>query len=58
MKLIEGGQLLVGELLIFGPKGSERCLQPLAQAGRAIVIAHAIKNTDHCSIPPGPEAQT
>jgi hypothetical protein len=38
-------------LLIFRSKRSEGCLQPLGQAGRAIVVAHAIKNIGHCGIP-------
>jgi len=51
VKLVEGSQLLGCESLILRPEGRERRLQPLDQAGGAIVVAHAIKNIDHCSIP-------
>src|SRR5258708_30329965 len=48
VKLVEGTQLLGREPLILRPKDSERRLQPLGQAGRAIMVAHAIKDIGHC----------
>ena len=43
--------MLRREPLILWPKDSERRLQPLGQAGRTIVVAHAIKNIGHCKVP-------
>src|SRR5215469_10978268 len=51
VKLVESAQLLGRELLIRRPEDSERGLQPLGQASRAIVIAHAIKSIGHCTVP-------
>jgi hypothetical protein len=42
VKLVDGTQLLGREPLIFRPEGGERRLQPLSQAGRAIVAAYAM----------------
>jgi hypothetical protein len=39
--------------LILRPKGRERRLEPPDQAGRAIVVAHAIKDIRHGKIPLG-----
>ena len=50
MKLIEGSQLLRRQPLFIRPEGRERRLQPIGQAGRAIVVAHTIKDIGH-SIP-------
>ncbi len=47
VKLVEGSQLLRRESLVLRPEGRERRLQPLGQAGRAIVVAHAIKDIGH-----------
>jgi 3-deoxy-D-manno-octulosonic acid (KDO) 8-phosphate synthase len=33
------------------PEGRERRLQPFGQAGRAIVVAHVIKDIGHCKVP-------
>jgi hypothetical protein len=52
VKLVEGGQLLGREVLIFRSKGSERRFHPRGEAGRAIVVAHAIQNIVHCSLAP------
>jgi hypothetical protein len=52
VKLVESGQLPGREWLIFRSKGRQRRLQPPGEAGRAIVVAYAVKNIDHCSIPP------
>ena len=52
VKLVERRQLLRREPLLLRPEGGERRLQPLGQAGRAIVVAHAIKDIGHCSVPP------
>ena len=49
VKLVERGQLLRRESLILRSEGGERRLQPLGQAGRAIVVAHAIKNIGHAA---------
>jgi hypothetical protein len=51
MKLVEGAQLLGREPLMLRPKRSERRLQPLGQAGRAIVVAHTIEYISHCEVP-------
>src|SRR5260370_16126624 len=51
VKLVEGSQLLRREPLFVRPEGRERRLQPLGQAARAVVVAHTIKDIDHCSIP-------
>src|SRR6516225_7738017 len=51
MKLVEVSQLLRREPLFVRPEGRERRLQPLCQAGRAIVVARAIENIRHYSIP-------
>jgi hypothetical protein len=51
MKLVEGSQLLWREPLFVRPERRERRPQPLGQAGRAIVVAHPIKDIGHCSIP-------
>jgi hypothetical protein len=50
VKLVEGSQLLRREPLFVRREGRERRLQPLGQAGRAIVVAHTIKNIGH-SVP-------
>jgi hypothetical protein len=52
VKLVNGTQLLGREPLILRPEGRERRLQPLGQAGRTIVVAHAIKHIGHCKVPP------
>jgi hypothetical protein len=52
VKLVKGGQLLRRKSLISRPERRQRGLQPFGQAGRLIVVAHAIKNIVHCSIPP------
>jgi hypothetical protein len=51
VKLIETSQLLRREPLFLWSEGRERRLQPLGQAGRAIVVAYAIKKIGH-SVPP------
>jgi hypothetical protein len=51
VKLVEDAQLLGREPVILRPEGSEHRLQPLGQAGGAIVVAHAIKDIGHCKIP-------
>ena len=51
MKLIEASQLLRREPLILRPEGRERRLQPFGQAGRAIVVAHIIKDISHGKSP-------
>jgi len=51
VKLVEGSQLLRQEPLFLRSEGRERRLQPLGQAGRAIVVAHAIKDIVHCKVP-------
>jgi hypothetical protein len=43
------------EALFLRPDGRERQIQSLGQAGRAIVVAHLIKNIGHCSIPRRPQ---
>jgi hypothetical protein len=50
VKLVQGGQLLGREPLFIRPEGPQRRLQTLDQAGRAIVVAHTIKNIGH-SVP-------
>ena len=51
MKLVEGAKLLGREPLILRSEGRQRRLQPLGQAGRAIVVAHVIKDIGHCKVP-------
>jgi hypothetical protein len=51
VKLVEGAQLPGREKLIFRPEGNQRRLQPFDQAGRAIVVAHVIKDIGHCKAP-------
>jgi hypothetical protein len=51
VKLIEGSQLLRQEPLFLWSEDREHRLQPLAQAGRSIVVAHAIKDIRHCQTP-------
>ena len=53
VKLVEGAQLLGREPLILRSEGNERGLQPLGQAGRAIVVAHPVKDIGHGKVPPG-----
>jgi hypothetical protein len=48
VKLVERAQLLGREPLIIRPEGRERRLQPLGQAGRAIMAAHVVKYISHC----------
>jgi hypothetical protein len=43
MKLVEGTELLGREPLILRPESNERRVPPLSQAGRAIMVAHAIE---------------
>ena len=52
VKLVEAAQLLGREPLILRAEGRERRLQPLGQAGRAIMVAHAIKFIGHCKMSP------
>ena len=51
VKLVERRQLPRREPLLLWPEGRERCLQPLGQAGGAIMVAHIIKEIGHCSVP-------
>jgi hypothetical protein len=48
MKLVERAELLRREPLLLRP---ERRLQPFDQAGRAIMVAHAIKSIGHRQTP-------
>lgn len=47
MKLVQRTQLLRREQLILRSESAECRFQPLVQAGRAIVLAHAIKDIGH-----------
>ena len=51
VELVEGAELLRRQPLIFRPEGGERRLQPLGQAGRTIVVAHAIEVIGHGKVP-------
>ena len=47
VELVEGRELLRRQPLIFRSEHGKRCLQPFGQAGRAIVVAHIIKDIGH-----------
>ena len=47
MKLVDASQLLRREPLFVRPESRERRLQPLGEAGRAIVVAHTIEDIGH-----------
>lgn len=51
VKLVEGSQPLRRGARLVRPEGCQRRLQPLGQAGRAIMVAHPIKEIGH-SVPP------
>jgi hypothetical protein len=51
VKLVEASQLLGRKSLFLRAEGRERRPQPLGQSGRAIVVAHVIKDIGHCNAP-------
>jgi hypothetical protein len=51
MKMVEGAQLRGRQPLTFRPQNGERALQPLGQAGGAIVVAHSIEDIGHGKAP-------
>ena len=53
VKLVQGGQLLRLQRPILRPEIGERRLQPLGQAGRAIMVTHAGERIGHGRVPPG-----